>query len=288
MADVDARVFGLIQRRDSAELSQYLAALDAAVPTAGAPAKLAKPAAGGPPPPLSLSTATVYYGLVSGDAAVVAALLSNAHVDPSMLDNGALIAAAEAGRSDIVELLLRDPRVNPLAEGGRALTLAAARGDTAMYSALLARVPVAGGGSTQGWDATLPLAVAARKAHARIVALTVARIAAAPASPALATRASMALVFAVLSGDVETVRALLALPASHLDVRFSNDAALLTAVQSGNEDIKALLLASGLIDLQSVRNSSHVVIDLQIANPKWWVPNSVDALRFYSAVVAME
>ncbi|KAJ3115613.1 hypothetical protein HK100_001293 [Physocladia obscura] len=283
--NIDARIFGLIQRRDSSELATYLDALDQALPAGGKAAKaLGRNMNEIQKPSTVVSTATAYTGLVSGDHDIVAALLRNSLVDASMLDNGALIAAAETGRADIVSLLLTDLRVDPLAENGRALALAAARKDdnNEMFNALFARIA-----PETVWDPTLPLAVAARAGNAAIVATLLKSIVAQTTAPdsERRTRVSMALVFAAENGNPESVRSFLSLPSSVIDIKLSNDAAYLIAFKYANAEVMQLLLDTNLINHAELFGKSvGPPIDLAIADPAFWVPKASGALKFYSTV----
>ncbi|KAJ3002283.1 UNVERIFIED_CONTAM: hypothetical protein HDU68_006355 [Siphonaria sp. JEL0065] len=267
----DARIFGAIQRRDSEQLAIYLAELDAAMPAAS----LDKAAS-------QITTATAYSGLVSGDIDIVKALLANKQVDPSMLDNGALIANTEAGRTEIVGLLLQDPRVDPLAEDGKALVIAAAHHNETMFQSLITRIP-----ASKTWDPTLPLAIAARNGSIKIADLIVNTLSSKP-TPEQRVRINMALVFAAEKGVPDIVKAILSI--KDVNPKFSNDAAYLVAFKNSNTEAMQLLLETGRVKHEDHFADSyrHPMIDLELADPKWWVPLTTGALKFYSQVVNLQ
>ncbi|KAI9337946.1 hypothetical protein BDR26DRAFT_919543 [Obelidium mucronatum] len=266
----DARIFGAIQRRDSEQLAKYLEELETAVSPVAAEKAVSQ-----------LTTATTYSGLLSGDLDVVKTLLAHKDVDPSMLESGALIANAEAGRTDIVTLLLKDLRVDPLAEGGKALALAAALHNETMFQALFNRIP-----SSAVWDPTLALAIAARNGLTGIVELIVSSINRSPTpTPMQRIRINMSLCFGADNGNPKVVKAILSI--KDVNPKFSNDAAYLLAFKNSNTEAMKVLLDTGRIkhDDHFADSYRHPMIDLEMADPKWWVPLTSGALQFYSQVV---
>ncbi|KAJ3070476.1 hypothetical protein HDU98_006519 [Podochytrium sp. JEL0797] len=264
----EKNIFQAIQRRDSAELTSYLAELDASVGKAGAS---------------KLSTPVAYTGLVSGDLAIVQALLANKQVDPSMLDDGALIEAAKSQRTDIVQVLLSDARVSPLAENGRAFVIAASSGNVAMFHALSSRAP-----NSAPADLTLPLAIAARMNCLPIVESIATRFKS-PECPQLTSaqllHINMSLVFASKNGNQAIVREILSIPG--VNVNFANDAAYLTAHKFEKQEVMKMLADTGKVnhDAYFADASAHPSIDLEISDPRWWVPKTAVALKFFADVV---
>ncbi|ORY42598.1 hypothetical protein BCR33DRAFT_718286 [Rhizoclosmatium globosum] len=262
-AATESQLLTAIQRKDSELLTSYLQELDAAMPAAESGKS-------------SISATATYLGLTSGDAAIISTLLANG-ANPALLDNGALIANAEANRTDIVTLLLADVRVDPLAENGRALVLAAARSNTAMFKALYSRIP-----ASAAWDYTLPLALAAKLGNHEVSKLCVEYIARHPPTPEQRVRLNMSLVFAAINGNAQVLRDVLSI--KDINVKFANDAAYLAAIKHENHECAQILNETGRINHEEHFASSRP-IDLDIASPSWWVPQTVGAIKFYSQVV---
>lgn len=90
-----------------------------------------------------LATATAYMAITCDDPHIVLAILQlqgAVDLDPSMLDNGALVLAASRNHLDIVKLLLINERVDPTADNGAAVISAVANNNAEMVGVLLSRI----------------------------------------------------------------------------------------------------------------------------------------------------
>lgn len=72
-----------------------------------------------------------------GDTKIVELLLKNPRVDPSANDNLAIHVASQNGHSEVVELLLQDPRVDPAARDNFAIRVASQYGHYEVVKLLL-------------------------------------------------------------------------------------------------------------------------------------------------------
>ncbi|KAJ3233981.1 hypothetical protein HDU81_001806 [Chytriomyces hyalinus] len=273
----DARVFDAIQRRDSESLNKLLQAQQQQQQQqpesfSEAPAKRVKVHH---TLPATLSTATVYAGLVSGNPEIVSLLLEYG-ADPSLLDNGALIHAALTNNTHVASLLVRDARVNACQDNGRAILLATLQKNPSLLQILLQSIP-----HPSTYDPTIPLAVATRNHDTHCASLILSHPTMHNASP---LHLNMTLVFAAEAGDVDTVRVLL--QSASVDPLFASSAAYIMANKNRHGNVAHMLFNTGrVLQTASLVDGNGMPVDLAIADPKWWVPVQLDALKFYEAVV---
>ncbi|KAI8831203.1 hypothetical protein BJ741DRAFT_668021 [Chytriomyces cf. hyalinus JEL632] len=239
-----------------------------------APAKKAKIHRTTLPP--TISTATVYAGLVSESPDIVSLLLEYG-ADPSLLDNGALIHAALTNNTHVVSLLVRDARVNVCQDNGRAILLATLHKNTHLLQLLLHAIPP----NSYCNPTIIPLAIAARNNDTHSATLLLSHPTMHNASP---LHLSMTLVFAAEAGNVDVVRGLL--QSAFVDPAFASGAAYIMAHKNRRRDVELVLLNTGRVVTQSSMDGNNgMPMDLAIADPKWWVPVQADAYKFYDAVV---
>lgn len=150
-------------------------------------------------------------------------------VDPSDLDNQAVIVASEKGRIEMLNRLLQDPRVDPSAKGNAALTEAARNGHLDVVNRLLQdpRVnPAAQGNRT--------LIIAANGGHLDVINRLLEDPRVDPGA-----QGSLALVAAVQNNDVGLVERLLQDP--RVDPLAQNYAALGLSARHGDGVIISML-----------------------------------------------
>ncbi|KAI8842901.1 hypothetical protein BJ741DRAFT_592230 [Chytriomyces cf. hyalinus JEL632] len=268
----DALAFNAIQRRDIQSLHKVLQSQTESFEEA--PAKKAKIHRTTLPP--TISTATVYAGLISESPEVVSLLLEYG-ANPSLLDNGALIHAALTNNTHVASLLVRDTRVNVCQDNGRAILLATLHRNTHLLQLLLHAIP-----PTSSYNPTIPLAIAAKNNDTHSATLLLSHPTMHNASP---LHLNMTLVFAAGAGNVDVVRGLL--QSACVDPSFASGAAYVMAHKNRHADVELVLLNTGRVvkQMESLVDGNGMPVDLAIADPKWWVPVQVDAYKFYDAVV---
>jgi hypothetical protein len=196
-----------------------------------------------------------------GHPRMVELLLRDPRVDPVAQSFGALPAlevASSKGHAAVVKLLLADPRVDPA--DGAALKRASKSGHAAVVKLLLAdsRVDPSARGSEV-------LIVASGKGHAEVVGLLLADPRCDPAA-----RDNLALVKACASGHAGVVKLLLADP--RVDPSNEQNSAIRVSCVNGHAAVVKLLLADPRFDasastLVNVLTSEHVeVIELLLAH----------------------
>ncbi|KAJ3254614.1 hypothetical protein HDU77_003994 [Chytriomyces hyalinus] len=271
----DARAFDAIQRRDIQSLYKVLQSQSESFEEA--PAKKAK--IHRTTLPHSISTATVYAGLVSENPEIVSLLLEYG-ADPSLLDNGALIHAALTNNTHVASLLVRDARVNVCQDNGRAILLATLHKNTHLLQLLLHAIPA----TSYYYNPTtiIPLAIATRNHDTHSATLLLSHPTMHNASP---LHLNMTLVLAAEAGNVDVVRGLL--QSASVDPSFASSAAYVMAHKNRHGDVERVLLNTGRVvkQMESLVDGNGMPVDLAIADPKWWVPVQVDAYKFYDAVV---
>jgi len=90
-----------------------------------------------------INDAALITAAEKGQTSVVKMLLADAHVNPSANDNDAICIASAKGHTDVVEVLLADARVDPTANTNQAIRVASSRGHTNVVKVLLADPRVA-------------------------------------------------------------------------------------------------------------------------------------------------
>jgi len=165
-------------------------------------------------------------------------------IDPSVNDNIAIASSAYNGFTEIVELLLRDPRVDP--NKHNSLGLAAQNGHTETVRLLLN--DQRNDPSRRGNEAIID---AVKNGHIEVVRLLLSNPRVDPTA-----RNNLAIIYAARNGHTEIVRLLLTDP--RVDPTVKDNEAIKTALKNNHLDIAKLLLQDGRTDWRIVEQ--HPVI----------------------------